>query len=139
MTKYNSQSRQAVKQARPQHPAWRGIGCLMMILVPIMSWAAAVITIGFILDNELYIPYQLLGYPILPALLRKSSALVFLFTPITQYENFYGIALATFIYTLFLGGFLGVLYSLVYRYVGPPRWGPKDIPPPNIKTRRYKR
>jgi len=34
---------------------------------------------------------------------------------------------------------MSVLYAFVYRLVGPPRYGPLDVPPPNVKLKKYKR
>jgi len=140
MTKYNAASRrEPVKKTRQTHPIWRGIGCIFTILIPIISYAAAYLTIEYGLDHGWPIPYQLLGYPRLPDLLYKSNALAAFLSPVTTWNNLYANLALTFIYALLLGGLLAIFNAVVYKFAGPPRWGPQDIPPPNFKTRRYKR
>jgi len=140
MTKYDSVSRRgSAKQVQQTHPIWRGIGCLFTILIPIISFAGSFLTIGYALDHGWPIPFQLLGYPRLPDFIYKSNAIAALLSPITTWNNFYAVLALAFIYLLALGGLLAFFNALVYRYAGPPRWGPQDMPPPNIRTRRYKR
>ncbi|MBL8050046.1 MAG: hypothetical protein JNM46_02400, partial [Anaerolineales bacterium] len=67
MGKYQSLSRKAVKEkSKDVHVAWRGIGCLMMLVIPVISIAAAVETINYGLANKWTIPFQLLGFPRYP-------------------------------------------------------------------------
>jgi hypothetical protein len=140
MTKYNSVSRrEPLKKAKQTHPIWRGIGCLFTILIPIMSFAGSILTVSYGLDQGWPIPYQFLGYPRLPDLVYKSNALAAILSPVTTWNNFYAILVVAFFYMLALGGLLAFFNALVYRYAGPPRWGPQDIPPPKFKTKRYKR
>ena len=40
---------------------------------------------------------------------------------------------------LLIGGVISVIYALMYRFIGPSRYGPTDAPPPKIKTKRYTR
>lgn len=43
MSKYSASFRQLTQKPRPWeiHPVWSGIGCLLLILLPILSFAAA--------------------------------------------------------------------------------------------------
>jgi hypothetical protein len=43
------------------------------------------------------------------------------------------------LYTIGISGLLSVVYSVLYRFVGPPRYGPLDVPQPQVKVGRYKR
>ena len=140
MGKYSSSSRQAPKPKREDtHIIWRGIGCLMMIIVPAISIAAAVETIKYGLDHNWAIPYQLLGVATLPDIFYKSSGLMTIFGPLTRIPNLYAYAATSLLYMVLLGGMISVIYAAVYRVVGPSRWGPTDAPPPKIKTKRYTR
>lgn len=140
MGKYQSSvvktSRQKVKEP---HFAWRGIGCLMMIIIPIISITAGYETIKYGLDHNWTIPYQLLGTPGFPDFFYKSSGLMKLVSPIAATPHFYAYAAASFLYMILLGGIVSFAYAIVYRIVGPSRYGPLDVPPPNIKFKKYKR
>jgi len=140
MTKYNSVNRrEPMKGGRQLHPIWRGIGCLLTIIIPVISYAAAYLTIEYGLDHGWPIPNQLLGNPRLPDLIYRSGALAAFLGPITTWNNLYANLALALIYSILLFGLLAFVNALVYQFAGPPRWGPQDIPPPKFKTRRYKR
>jgi hypothetical protein len=140
MTKYSTVSRQAPsRKIRQVHPIWRGIGCLFTILIPIISYAGAYLTVEYGLDHGWPIPNQLLGFPRLPDFIYRSDALAAFLSPITTWNNLYANLALAFVYMLLLGGLLALVNALVYQFAGPPRWGPQDIPPPKFRTRRYKR
>ena len=140
MGKYRSSSRQRQKPIDSgPHVIWRGLGCLMMVIIPVISYAAAYEIVNYGLANSWTIPYQLLGTPQLPEIIRKSNALWSLFRPITGIQNFYAyIAFGTLIMVL-ISGTISVIYAVVYRILGPSRWGPLDMPPPKFKTKKYTR
>lgn len=121
------------------HEIWRGIGCIMMIIVPAISIALGVVLVKYGTTHGWSIPYQLLGYPALPEFVFKSSGLVALLAPVTRIQNFYAYLTAGAAITILLSGLISMLYAFIYRFFGPPRWGPLDEPPPRIKTKRYTR
>ncbi len=141
MTKYNSAARRRQIQKPDQpHPVWRGIGCMIMVITPLISYAAAKLTIDFGLKSGWVIPYQLLGNPTLPDYVYDVPVLAFLLAPITNWTNLYAYLAVGLMYLMIFGGLLSFTYALTYRFVGPPRWGPLDIPPPRgKKPKPYKR
>lgn len=140
MGKYRSSvvKRTRTTMERP-HAIWRGIGCLMMIIVPIISAAAGYETIQLGIRNGWAIPPQLLGAPRLPEIFYLSSGLRMVFGPLTNIPHLYGYAVATIVYMMGIGGIVSVIYAIVYRLVGPPRYGPLDEPPPKVKIKKYSR
>ena len=111
------------------HPIWRGIGCLMLLLIPTMAWAG----MKMVVDNDSLFK--------LPESLTQPVILKY-----TQYdwmnqaiswlnENLGGRGLSydqlVFWLAFLLVGYLilVVLYGLLYRLVGPPKYGPLDSPP----------
>jgi hypothetical protein len=102
------------------HPVWRGIGCVFMILLPIMAYTIAVILVreNFI-QQWVTIPRELTVAIVIPNigriyLLDILLALILLVV---------GMALFT------------LVYSAIYRLIGPPRYGPLDAPPPKYRKR----
>lgn len=140
MTKYTSAAHRRVAP-RPQgpHPIWRGIGCLMILIVPLMSYLLAVITVQIAIDQKWPMPYQLMGYPSMPPELWAVSSLAPLWAFIEGQKDLYAVLGITLVYVVFLGAFLSFGYALIYRFVGPPRYGPLDAPPPRVSVKRYKR
>lgn len=141
MGKYTSFTPQRPLKSKSDgpHEIWRGIGCLMMIIVPVISFAFGVTLIKYGITHGWSIPYQLLGLPTLPDFVFRSSGLVAIVSPIARIENLYAYLTAGGIIMILLSGLISMLYAFVYRFFGPPRWGPLDEPPPRIKTKRYTR
>ncbi len=140
MTKYTVASARRPANVQPEvHPIWRGIGCIMMVVIPLISFGLAVFTVNLAVAQDWPMPYQLMGYPVMPTLLMKSDALVPIMMFIQGQQNLYAILLLTVAYIVVLGAIVAAVYSFVYRFVGPPRYGPLDAPPEDIKVKRYKR
>lgn len=140
MGKYRSSARPIQKPLDTgPHVIWRGLGCLMMIIIPVISYAAAYEIVNYGLANSWTIPYQLLGTPQLPEFIRKSNALWSLFSPITRVQNFYAYAAFGTLIMVMISGAISVFYAIAYRILGPSRWGPLDMPPPKFKTKKYTR
>lgn len=140
MGKYSSLSRKRITpKSDGPHEIWRGIGCLMMLIIPAISIAAGVSTVNYGLKHNWPIPYQLLTAPVLPKFFYKSSGLLAIFYPLTQIQNFYAYVAVSILYAILIGGVISLVYAIIYRLVGPSRYGPLDAPPPKIKTKRYTR
>jgi hypothetical protein len=137
--KYEKRKFVANKTKAP-HPIWQGIGCLMFIIVPIISYALADVTIqAGVKAHWSLLPYQLVGTPLFPDFVWKFWQLAALASPLTKINNLYANLLLTFIYIIILSGLGSLGYAIIYRFIGPPRYGPQDIPQPKIKTKPYKR
>jgi len=129
MGKYGQYSRG--RELKPRrwaiHPVWRGIGCLMMILVPILAYAGAVEFLNFNQKNPI-LPltadmYQPLGVQYIrledvdmsiPVNLGSLTTCVLAFTVVFM-------VLGYALYSL--------IYAIFYKSMAPPRYGPLDSPP----------
>ena len=120
------------------HPVWRGIGCILMIVVPIISFGLAELTVQSDWAQQ-YIPYQLLGYPVMPAILWKPGFLNPILAFIQGSAQFIRVLVFFFFYLVVIGAFVSVGNAYLYKTLGPPRYGPQDAPPPKIKVKPYKR
>jgi hypothetical protein len=140
MTKYTVASSRRPMNEKPQiAPIWRGVGCLMIVVIPALSYALAYLTVQLILQLNWPMPYQLMGNPVMPPWLMQNSALFPIGRFIEGQVNLYAILMLAILYIVVLGGLLSTIYTFVYRYVGPPRYGPLDAPPSSQKVKRYKR
>ena len=140
MTKYTSLSRR--KEIAPQekvHPIWRGIGCIMIVLIPVIAFTMALLTIQIALGLNWPVPAQLLGYPVMPANLFNVNILVPILIFIQQQNNFYAVVSMTILYVVVLGAVVSLGYAIIYKFIGPPQYGPQDAAPPKIKVKPYKR
>ncbi len=138
MGKYKSGVRQPEPLPTGPQPIWRGIGCLLIILVPILSYAAAVLTMPFFFNRGV-VPGELLFTPQPPDWLWIAPVLAQIFRFLFGRYAILATLLLTLIYILFIGGVLTVFYAFIYRMAAPSRYGPMDAPPPRIKVKKYKR
>lgn len=140
MSKYRSSTLVKVKErTRQPHYLWRGIGCVMMLILPAISYVLGTLVIDALIDARYYIPVQLRGYPALPSLFYKSDGLMTILGPILRINNLYAYLTATFMIMLLLGGTISLVYAVIYRMFGPSRYSPLDAPPPKYKAKTYKR
>ncbi len=140
MTKYSSFGQQkAIPKPENPHPIWRGIGCLMILIVPIISFVLALLITQIALDQYWPLPPQLTGYPVMPSFLWNLPGLVPLLAAIQGINNLYLLLALTLVFIVILGAIISLGYAIIYRFAGPPRLGPLDVDRPNIKVKRYKR
>lgn len=127
------------ERSKQPHHLWRGLGCLIMLIIPVISVAAGYETVQYAFAEGYTIPYQLLGTPRYPDFFYESNGLMQILRPITGIRHFYAYAAASVLYMILIGGVSSFAYSVVYRMVGPARYGPLDAPPPKVKAKPYKR
>jgi len=120
------------------HPVWRGIGCMLMIVVPILSFGLAEVTIQSAWAQQ-YVPYQLMGHPVMPSILWKTGILNPVLAFIEGLPDFYAVLVFLFFYIIVIGTFVAVINAYLYKTLAPPRYGPQDVPQPRIKAKPYKR
>lgn len=142
MTKWSAadrRSRIADQELKQTHVIWRGIGCLLMLIIPIISYILAMFTVSAGLDAGWPMPYQLLGNPVMPAALWNLGILDPLLGLIQSQANLYAILAVAVLYIVFFSALIAFLYAVLYRLVGPSRYGPLDAPPPRVRAQRYRR
>lgn len=116
MSKYEKYNIRPSREKRWRiHPLWRGVGCLLLIIVPIAAYAGSFILVRE--NNERHwveVPREVMGYLSLPFDLGRIYYLNLLVA----------VALIVVIFAL-----ITVLYGIIYSSFGPPRYGPMDSPP----------
>lgn len=128
------------KKERTVHPIWRGIGCLMLLIVPLISYALADILVRYGIEQRLwFIPRELIGYAQLPPEVWRFRILASLFGWIGRIENLYANLIMTLVFVALIFGVIAMVYAMTYKAAGPPQYGPHDAPPPKVKIRKHKR
>ena len=118
MAKYSSYNRRTPLDERPWtvHPIWRGIGCVLMLLIPIMAYAGAILLVQANLQQ---------GWVPLPASLLRSITIPYL----GDVEHL-GANLAVAVLLSFIGfALLSFFYSIFYHIMNPDPLGPLDAKP----------
>ena len=138
MSRYMRASQRS-RDKEPTPPIWRGIGCLLALIVPLMSWILAYWTVEWARTSGWPLPYQMMGYVTTPPAMWSVPGLPPILAFIERQPHIYMTLLVTIAYVLALSGLMSVVYSFVYKIIGPPHLGPYDGPQPEIKVGRYKR
>jgi hypothetical protein len=116
MTKYEppyARSRRGIRELSV-HPVWRGIGCLLLVMVPIFAFAGARLLVQANFRQR---------WVDLPQELVKSFSI-----PIVGRVFLADLALmALLVVALFALG--TVAYAVFYKLLGPPYRGPLESPP----------
>ena len=109
--------RQKAAPKRETHPIWRAIGLIMVVLIPIISYAGALVLLDLNGQNRwLMIPSDLLA-------------------PGADSMLFIKVGLTVFIAMVFYAVFLFINF-MAYSAFGPSRYGPMDAPAETYKKRR---
>ncbi len=128
---FSSQQYQRKVEERPWkiNPIWRGIGCFLILIVPIMAWIAATM---FMESGQTVIRSAEMNKPIVitRSQIQEIDQVINAINRYTISHNIVGGQIFFTVIFLVVGyGLLAFLYAVLYRLVGPPRYGPFDVPP----------
>ena len=124
MGKYTKYQVSREEPAWDIHPIWRGIGCILLLLIPIMSYAGAVALI----DSGTLTQYAKMPEEMMRTVLIPGANL--------NVPHLFANLLVTAILAVIGFGVMTILYAIVWRVFGPPRYGPLDSPPVRGRPRR---
>ena len=140
MGRYSTYARKAPQRPRGVvHPVMRGIGCIMIIIVPILSYGIALVLVDYGIRHGWPIPPNWLGTPTFHPLLWKLTGLATVLQFLQGQTNLIAVLVFTVAIMVVIGGVMSVIYGYFYEIFGPPRYGPNDVPPPKVKAKPYKR
>jgi hypothetical protein len=138
MGKYGSFKQQPFKRPYEVHPIWRGIGCIMMILIPLVSIVGSLVLIDTGQKQGWPLPYELMGNPRFPAMAYQIPVIEDLARSISSVNNLYAIAVFSIVFMILGFAIISLVYSFAFKAVGPSRYTPLDAPEVP-RGKRYKR
>ncbi len=138
MGKYTKYQTRIKKPEKVLHPVWRGIGCVLWIIVPVMAYASASLTVDLLAGNGM-IPAEMLGYVQFPDWAWKAPFVSLLAQGVHSIRNLWSILIFFVVYTLVLAGIASIAYAAAYRVMGPPRYTALDAPPSGHKPTQKSR
>jgi hypothetical protein len=138
MTKYNKFQRPEFTRP-PIHPVWRGIGLILALLIPVLSYMIAVELVRVGMEQGWPFVVPLGGRLQLPADMYVLPGIAEIAYFLSNQPDM-GAVLTYFVLIMItFFGMLSLGYALLYRLVGPPQYLPIDEPPPKASAKRYKR
>ena len=141
MGRYTSYQREKPKPKRNEvHPVMRGIGCILLVLVPILAYGTAVYVVDYGVRRGLPIPITWLGMVDIPPLLLRLAGLSVIWNFLQAQNNLTANLVFALVIAIVIFGILSIIYGFTYKLFGPPEYGPTDMPPERgRKVKRYKR
>lgn len=139
MGKYSSRVKKPAAPKRNQvNPYMRGIGCLLMMIVPVFSYAA-----GDVLAEQGFgyqiIPASWYGFIPVPQWAVNLSGLNAVFGYLASIRHLPATLALAVVVMIIVGGLLSVIFGWLYSLLAPSQYGSTDVPPVRIKTKKYKR
>jgi quinol-cytochrome oxidoreductase complex cytochrome b subunit len=98
------------------HPVWRGVGIILMVLIPVMGYVGAMIVLE---ANRMNSWIRIPGEVLVPG----PDNLLLVKVILT-------VMIGAVIYFLFM-----MVTFIIFRIADPPKLGPKDAPPVHWKTK----
>jgi hypothetical protein len=137
MGKYMKYQRKG--QEKPEmNPVWRGIGCLMIVIVPLMSYAVTILLVPPIVASGLA-PLELLQRLRFPDWAYTTPVISGPAIFLSSIDNLGLILIGFFVILITMSGLFSLIYSAVYQLIGPPRYTSVDVVPTSHKGKSYKR
>jgi hypothetical protein len=139
MAKYQSYQKQKELPRNEVHPVWRGIGCIIMLVLPIISWAAAQLLVELGKTQHWPFIYELSETIRFPDIAYKIPYILVAANYLSSIAYLKALLIFFFLLLMLLSGIFAVLNAMLYRLVGPPRYTAIDAPAPRVKVKRYTR
>ena len=111
----------------------------MFVLVPIVSYGIARVLVPYTVQWGLPLPIQWFGAPNIRFSVPNVPFLVEFVDLLRNEQNLTANLVIALIITVLLFGILSIAYGYAYSAVAPSKYGPMDVPPPRVKTKKYRR
>ena len=139
MGKYQSYQKVQELPRNEVHPVWRGIGCVIIIITPIISWAAATLLLQFGTTQKWPFLYELSDNVRFPDIVYQIPVISTLANYISSIVYFKALAAFFLLLLILFSGVFSVLNAMLYRMIGPPRYTALDEPAPRVTVKRKSR
>ena len=125
-------------EKKQANPIWRGVGCIVMVCVPLITYGLTLLITPLILKSG-YAPGEILGRVKFAEWVYHVPILATIALFIAGIDNLWLNAFVFIVIIVLLMGIASVVFTSVLQFGGPPRYGEKDAPPPRVKAKPYKR
>jgi hypothetical protein len=137
MGKYGTRAKpETPKVNREVHPVMRGIGCLMMVIVPIISYGISIILVN---NFPLPLPPEMTTAIDLPGWVYTLNGLAFVFSYIENQPLLIAYIIFTALVSILIFTIMSIVYGFIYKAFGPSQYGSTDAPPIRKKVKKYTR
>ncbi len=127
----------SLKPMQEPHAIWRGIGLILAILVPVLSWFGAEEMVALGIEQGWPFVFALTGYAQLPNEFYYIPVLADLARWLSSIPDLKAKLFFAFILIIVFSGIVTVLYASLYRML-VPRYTPFDEPAPRVIIKKRK-
>jgi len=139
MGKYSTRSKEKETVVRNTvNPYMRGIGCLFMLIVPVFSYFAGYELAEMRIGAGL-LPPEWFGYMSIPPALANFSGLNYIAGFLAKQPHLSATLAFGLVTLVVVGGIVSIIFGYMYSVFAPSKYGPMDVPPPRVRTKKYKR
>jgi len=131
MGKYGRLTKQAPPPKRPWviHPIWQGFGCILLVVGPFTAFAAAHLLVEMDMKRGWFrVPPEMTGPVTLPGTIHFLEW-SYRIADDLAISHFYADLVVTVLLVLLVFALVMIIYSIIYGFLGPRRYGPLDSPP----------
>jgi hypothetical protein len=139
MGKYREYQKKPELPRNEIHPVWRGIGCIIVLLTPIISWAAMMVLLDFGKSQKWSFIYGMATTVRFPDIFYTTPYVKIAANYLSGIPYLAAMVLFFIMFLILFSGVFAVLNAMLYRMIGPPRYTRIDEPAPRVKTKRYTR
>jgi hypothetical protein len=111
----------------------------MFVLVPILAYGIARVLVPYTVQWGLPIPPEWFGTPNIQFATPNIPFVVEFVDLVRNEQNLTVNLVFAAIITVLLYGFITIAYGYLYSVAAPSKYGPMDVPPPRVKTKKYRR
>jgi hypothetical protein len=126
------------KPKKEMNPVWRGIGCILFVVVPLMAFGLMVLIRPALIASG-KVPWQLTGYVHFPEWAYRVMIVRQFALFIGSFKDLWLNIIIFWIIVLLLTTVASLLYAWIYTMVGPARYTALDAPPSKHRGKNYKR
>ena len=137
MAKYSKFQKKPEKK-RDINPIWRGVGCLLIVIVPLVSWGLMLLLTPVIVGSGV-VPPEIMGTVKFPDWFVKSPITNGFAGFLSSIPDLWLKLILFLVVLLLLTAISSLIYSMVYQVVGPARYSEMDAPEMERKAKAYKR
>jgi hypothetical protein len=117
----------------------RGIGCLLFVLVPILAYGLGAMVVNYGTSRGWPIPAAWLGPPRFAPPAQNIPVISEFVTLLLEQNNLTANLIFMVGISVILFGIISIIYGYIHSISAPSQYGPQDVPPPRVKTRKYRR
>ncbi len=136
-SKYRKYERAEIKK-QEMHPLWRGVGCILFIIVPVLAYLFMTMIVPPVMATG-QVPPELTRDLKFPPWVANTPVLKDAAAYLANVDDLWVKLIVFAVVLLLLITVSGLIYTMVYQFVGPPRYTEMDAPDAERGAQRYKR